>query len=71
MVKSGCGQSSYETLNKNVQMKSIDFLHAGANSKRKTKSYFNDFWVGIVKNGMVIQFMRLENMQYHKGEFVN
>ena len=31
-------------------MEWTDILHAGANSG-KARSYFNDFWVGIVRNG--------------------
>ena len=38
---------------KNELMEWTDVLHAGANTGklRKAKSYFNDFWVGMVKNG--------------------
>ena len=54
MVKNGYGQSDHGTLKLTVFQKwtdkITDFLHAGRNSK-KTKSWFNDFWVGVVKNG--------------------
>ena len=33
-------------------MEWTDFWHAGANSrKQKANSYFNNFYVGLVKNG--------------------
>ena len=37
---------------KNELMEWTDILHAGANSG-KLKSYFNDFWVGMVRNSHV------------------
>ena len=33
---------------KNKQMEWSDFFHAGTNSE-EPKSWFNDFWVGVVK----------------------
>ena len=53
MVKNGCGQSGYGTLNLTLSqewiggMNEMIFLH-GANSGKL--SYFTDFWVGEVKN---------------------
>ena len=35
---------------------------------KKAKSYFNDFWVGVIKNGV---FMRPENLLYLNNEFMN
>ena len=54
MVRNGCGQSSHRTLKLTVSQKWIDgmnWLFACWCKFRKAKSYFTDFWVGLVKNG--------------------
>ena len=53
-MRNGCGQSGRRTLKLGVSQEWIDamnwFLACWCKFK-KTKSYFNDFWVGQVKNG--------------------
>ena len=35
------------------------------------ESYFNDFWLGVVKNGVTFYFMGLKDLLYLKNEFLN
>ena len=54
MVRNGCGQSGNGTLNLAVLQEWLDGMNwffACWCKFRKAKSYFNDFWVGLVKNG--------------------
>ena len=54
LVRNGCGQSGHRTLKLTVSQEWIDamnwFLACWCKFK-KAKIYFNDFWVGLVKNG--------------------
>ena len=53
-MRNGCGQSGHRALKLGVSQEWIDavnwFLACWCKFK-KTRSYFNDFWVGQVKNG--------------------
>ena len=54
MVWNGCDQSGYRTLKLTISQEGIDGINwffARWCKFRKTKSYFTDFWVGMVKNG--------------------
>ena len=52
--KNGCGQSGHRTLKLTVPQELTDGMNwyfAYWCKVKKVKSYFNDFWVGMVKNG--------------------
>ena len=53
LVKNGCCQSGHKALklavSQNEQMEQTCSLHAGTNSG-KLKGWFNNFWMGVVKN---------------------
>ena len=56
MVKNGCGQFGDGAVKLTISQKWRDginwfFLHAGTNSEKLNSSWFNDFWMGMVKNG--------------------
>ena len=54
MVKNGCGQSDHVTLKLTVSQKledGINWFFACWYKFGKAKSWFNDFGVGVVKNG--------------------
>ena len=54
MVKNGCGQSDVWTLKLTVSEKwtgKIKRFFSCWHKFRKAKSWFNDLWVGVVKNG--------------------
>ena len=54
MARNGCGQSGHRTLKLAVSQEWIDGMNwffACWCKFKKAKSYFNDFWVGQVKNG--------------------
>ena len=53
-VKNGCGQSGHGTLKLTVSQKwkdGIKWFFSYWYKFREAKSWFNDFWVGMVKNG--------------------
>ena len=53
MVKNGCGQSGHSTLKLAVSQEWIDgrnWFFSCWCKFRKAKSFFNDSWVGLVKN---------------------
>ena len=49
-IKNGCGQSGHGTLK--LAVFSMLFFFACCCKFRKGKSWFNDFWVGLVKDGI-------------------
>ena len=54
MVKNGCGQYGHETLKLTLSQKwadGINWFFACCYIFRKAKSWFNNFWVDVVKNG--------------------
>ena len=54
VVKNGCGESGYRTLKLTVSQECTDRVTKFFKcwyKFRKAKSCFNDFWVGMVKNG--------------------
>ena len=54
LVRNGCGQSSHGTLKWTVSQELMDGMNwffAYWCKFRKAKSYFTDFWVGVVRNG--------------------
>ena len=54
MIKNRCSQYGHMTLKLIVSQEWIDRMNwffASWCTFRRAKSYFNDFWVGIVKNG--------------------
>ena len=52
MVKNRCGQSGHGTLKMAASQEWIDGMNWCWCKFRKAKSYFSDFWVGVVKNGL-------------------
>ena len=79
LSKYACGQSGLCALTdlkdylKNELFRLTDFLHA--EKIRKAKIWFNDFWVGMVKNGhcfLVRETLLVrENLLYLKIELIN
>ena len=54
MARNGCGQSGHGTLKLAVSQEWIDAMNwflACWWKFKEVKSYSNDFWVGLVKNG--------------------
>ena len=54
VVKNGCGQCGHGTLKLTVFREGeggINWFFSCLCKFRKAKSYFSDFWVGVVKNG--------------------
>ena len=52
--RNGCGQSDHRALKLAVSQERIDEMNrffAWWCKFKKAKSYFNDFWVGLVKTG--------------------
>ena len=50
----GCGQKWTWDSNFNEWINLAEFLHANIYIFKKAKSYFNSYWVGMVKYGCVL-----------------
>ena len=74
MVKNGRGQSGYGTLKLTVSQEWIDGMSWYFTcwcKFRKAKSYFNDFWVGMVRTGRGHLVNEALNPLYLKSELTN
>ena len=75
MVKNDCGQSGHETLKFTVSQKwtdGINWFFECCYILRKAKSWFNNLWVGMVKNGhglLVYETLKSEFMKW--ADFLN